>query len=92
LAALLPYFYLGIAITLEVIGTSALKASETFTRLLPSLLTLVAYAGSFLFLALTLRTVPIGIAYATWSGLGIVLIAFIGWLWFKQPLDTPAIS
>ena len=80
MTAVLPYIYLGIAITLEVIGTSALKASETFTRLVPSLLTVVAYAGSFLFLALTLRTVPIGIAYATWSGLGIVLIAFIGWL------------
>jgi small multidrug resistance pump len=87
----LPYLYLGLAITLEVIGTSALKASDTFTRLLPSLLTLAADAGSFLFLALSLRTIPVGIAYAMWAGLGIVLVAAIGWLWFKETLDVPAI-
>jgi small multidrug resistance pump len=52
---------------------------------------LVAYAGSFLFLALSLRTIPVGIAYAMWAGLGIVLIAAIGWLWFKETLDVPAI-
>jgi small multidrug resistance pump len=86
-----PYLYLAIAITFEVIGTSALKASETFTRLVPSVVTLAAYTVSFLFLALSLRTIPVGIAYAIWSGLGIVLIALVGWLWFKQPLDTPAL-
>jgi small multidrug resistance pump len=90
-AVVLPYLYFSVAIMLEVIGTSALKASDSFTRLLPSLLTVVAYAGSFLFLALTLRTIPVGIAYAAWAGLGIVLIAAIGCLWFKQPLDFPAI-
>jgi len=87
----LPYLYLGVAIVFEVIGTSALQASETLTRLVPSLVMVVAYAASFLFLALTLRTIPVGIAYAVWSGIGIVLIAAVGWLWFKQPLDLPAL-
>jgi small multidrug resistance pump len=87
----LPYLYLAVAIIFEVIGTSALKASDTFTRLLPSLVTVVTYAASFLFLALSLRTIPVGIAYAVWAGLGIVLIALVGWLWFKQPLDGPAL-
>ena len=66
----LPYLYLALAIAFEVIGTSALKASDTFTRLVPSLVTLIAYTVSFLFLALSLRTIPIGIAYAMWAGLG----------------------
>lgn len=87
----LPYLYLGIAIIFEVIGTSALQASESFTRLIPSLITAVTYAASFLFLALTLKTIPVGIAYALWSGVGIVLIAAVGWFWFKQALDTPAL-
>lgn len=87
----LPYLYLGIAIVFEVIGTAALQASESFTRLVPSLITAVTYAASFLFLALTLRTIPVGIAYALWSGIGIVLIAAVGWFWFKQALDTPAL-
>lgn len=87
----LPYLYLSFAIAFEVVGTAALKESETFSRLIPSLVTLVAYAASFLFLALSLRTIPVGIAYAMWAGLGIVLIALIGWLWFKQSLDLPAL-
>ena len=70
----LPYLYLALAIAFEVLGTSALKASETLTRLVPSLVTLIAYTASFVFLALSLRTIPIGIAYAIWAGLGIVLI------------------
>ncbi len=86
----MPYLYLGAAIVFEVIGTSALKASDTFTKLLPSVLTLAAYGLSFLLLALTLRTIPVGIAYAMWAGLGIILISLVGWLWFKQPLDLPA--
>jgi small multidrug resistance pump len=87
----LPYLYLALAIAFEVIGTSALKASETFTRLVPSLVTLVTYMVSFVFLALSLRTIPIGIAYAIWAGLGIVLIALVGWFWFRQTLDVPAL-
>ena len=85
------YVYLGIAIVSEVIGTSALKASDGFTRLLPGLATLVAYACAFYFLSLTLRSIPVGIAYAIWSGAGIVLIALIGVFWFRQPLDLGAV-
>jgi len=87
----LPYIYLGTAIVFEVIGTSALQASQTLTRLVPSLVMAAAYGASFVFLALTLRTIPVGIAYALWSGIGIVLIAAVGWFWFKQSLDTPAL-
>lgn len=87
----MAYLYLGAAIVFEVIGTSALKASDSFTKLIPSLVTVGTYAVSFLLLALTLRTIPVGIAYAMWAGIGIVLIALVGWLWFKQPLDTPAV-
>jgi len=85
------YFYLGLSIVFEAIGTSALKESDAFTRLIPSLITIVAYAVSFFFFSLTLRTIPLGISYAIWAGLGIVLIALVGWLWFKQPLDAPAL-
>ena len=87
----MAYLYLGAAIVFEVIGTSALKASDSFTKLIPSLVTVGTYAVSFLLLALTLRTIPVGIAYAMWAGVGILLIALVGWLWFKQPLDTPAV-
>ena len=87
----LPYLYLALAIAFEVVGTSALKASETLTRLVPSLVSLIAYTASFVFLALSLRTIPIGISYAMWAGLGIVLIALVGWFWFRQTLDVPAL-
>jgi small multidrug resistance pump len=87
----LAYLYLAGAILFEVIGTWALKASDTFTRLVPSIVTVVSYIVSLLFLALSLRTIPIGIAYAMWAGLGIVLIALVGWLRFEQPLDGPAV-
>jgi small multidrug resistance pump len=85
------YVYLGVAIVAEVIGTSALKASNGFTQLVPSLITIVTYAVAFYFLSLTLRTIPVGIAYAIWSGIGIVLIALIGLFWFRQPLDLAAV-
>ena len=87
----LPYLYLGIAIVLEVIATSALKASEGFTRLLPTLIMFGGYTASFYCLSLSLRVLPTGIAYAIWSGVGIVLISLVSWLWFKQNLDTPAL-
>ena len=74
----------------EVIATSALKSSEGFTRLGPSLLVAAGYGVAFYFLSLTLKSVPVGVAYAIWSGAGIVLIALIGWLVLKQPLDLPA--
>ena len=84
------YVYLALAIVAEVIATSALKASEGFTRLGPSLLVAAGYGIAFYFLSLTLKSVPVGVAYAIWSGAGIVLIALIGWLVLKQPLDLPA--
>lgn len=85
------YATLFIAIMLEVFGTSALQRSEQFTRLVPTLLMAVSYAASFYFLSLVLRTMPLGIAYAIWSGLGIVLVSLIGLVAFGQKLDLAAI-
>ena len=85
------YIFLAVAIVSEVIATSFLKASNGFTRLVPSVVTVLGYGTSFYFLSLTLATVPTGIAYAIWSGVGIILISLIGWIVFKQTLDTPAI-
>ena len=87
----MPYLFLTIAIVSEVIATSALKASEEFTRLVPSLIVVAGYAMAFYFLTLTLRTIPVGIAYALWSGLGVVLISAAAWVLFKQALDLPAV-
>ncbi|MBC8208900.1 MAG: multidrug efflux SMR transporter [Desulfobulbaceae bacterium] len=84
------YLYLTIAIVAEVIGTSALKASDAFTKVGPSILVVAGYAISFYFLALVLKVIPIGVAYAIWAGLGIVLITLVGALSFKQLPDTPA--
>jgi small multidrug resistance pump len=86
------YVYLGLAIVSEVIGTTALKASDSFTRPLPSLITVGCYALSFYLLTFSLRVLPTGIAYAIWSGVGIVLISLVSWLWFKQTLDLAAIA
>lgn len=80
-----------VAIVTEVIGTSSLKASDGFSRLGPSLLTIMGFGTSFFFLSLTLRTIPISIAYAVWSGVGIVLITLVGWFFFGQRLDLPAL-
>ena len=88
----MTYVYLISAIVLEVIGTSALQASEQFTRPKPLILTAVGYAASFYCLSHVLRTMPVGIAYAIWSGLGIALITLVGLVWFGQKLDTPAIA
>lgn len=85
------YLHLAVAIAAEVMATSALKASEGFTRLGPSLIVVAGYAVAFYFLSLVLRTVPVGVAYAIWSGAGIVLIALIGWVVLRQPLDLPAL-
>lgn len=85
------YLALGLAIVAEVIATSALKASESFTRWLPSIVTVIGYITSFWFLSITLRTVPVGVAYAIWSGLGIVLITTVAWLLFGQRVDLPAV-
>ena len=87
----MSYVYLTIAIVSEVIATSALKGSEEFSRLVPSLIVAVGYASAFYFLTLTLRTIPIGIAYALWSGIGVVLISVAAWILYRQTLDVPAI-
>jgi small multidrug resistance pump len=84
------WLFLSIAIVSEVIGTSALKATGEFTRLWPSVIVVVSYFSAFYFLTLTLRTIPIGIAYAIWSGVGVALITLVGWLFYKQTLDMPA--
>lgn len=86
------YLYLMAAVLAETIGTSALQASQQFSRLIPSLIVIVAYGTSFFLLSLTLRTMPVGIVYAIWSGLGIVLISVIGYLVFGQRIDAPAIA
>ncbi|RBL94103.1 QacE family quaternary ammonium compound efflux SMR transporter [Chitinophaga flava] len=87
----MKYLLLFIAIVAEVIATSALKASEGFTRLWPSVLVVLGYSVAFYCLSVTLKQIPLGIAYAIWSGLGIVLVSIIGLVVFKQKLDTPAI-
>lgn len=81
---------LAIAIFAEVIGTTALKASNEFTRLLPSLLVVGGYGTAFYFMAISMRVLPVGIMYAIWSGMGIVLVSIIGWLVYKQTLDLPS--
>ncbi|MTG97714.1 MULTISPECIES: DMT family transporter [Myroides] len=85
------FVFLIVAIILEVIATSTLKKSENFTKLLPTVITLAGYAGAFYFLSLTLRTIPIGIAYALWSGIGIVLVTITAYFIYKQKLDLAAI-
>ncbi|MDJ0629846.1 MAG: SMR family transporter [Rhodobacter sp.] len=85
------YFFLVAAILAETIGTTALQASQQFTRLTPSLIVVAGYGVSFYLLALALKTIPVGIAYAIWSGLGIVFIAVIGLAIFGQRLDLPAV-
>jgi small multidrug resistance pump len=86
----MKWVYLLIAIVAEVVGTSALKASQGFTVLLPSVIVLLGYLVAFYFLSLTLDRIPVGIAYALWSGIGIVFITAVGWLWFGQTLDAGA--
>lgn len=85
------FFILLIAVTAEVVATSALKASEGFTRLLPSIIVVIGYGVAFTCLSLTLKTIPVGVAYAIWSGAGTALVALVGWLYFKQHLDLAAI-
>lgn len=91
MAPMQKWIFLVIAIISEVIATSALKSSAGFTRLWPSIVVVTGYASAFYFLSLTLNVIPIGIAYAIWSGVGVALIALISWLYFKQPLDFAAI-
>jgi small multidrug resistance pump len=85
------YAMLLVAIVLEVIGTTALQMSQQFTRLGPSVVLVLCYVAAFYFLSLTLRVIPVGIAYAIWSALGIVLISAVGLVFFRQKLDLAAI-
>ncbi|GAA5010285.1 multidrug efflux SMR transporter AbeS [Acinetobacter puyangensis] len=87
----MSYVFLAIAIISEVIATSALKASNGFTVLIPSLITIVGYVIALFCLSLTLKTIPVGIAYAIWSGAGIILISTVGWVLYKQQLDLAAL-
>lgn len=85
------YAMLVLAIVFEVLGTSAMQAAQHFTRLLPTLVMVVCYAVAFYFLSYTLKAIPVGIAYAIWSGLGIVLISVAGYFLFGQKLDFAAL-
>lgn len=87
----MKYLYLALAIALEVTGSTFLKASDGFTKLIPSIITAIAFALCFFFLSQALKTIPLGIAYAIWAGVGIVLTAAISVVIFKQSLDAPAI-
>lgn len=82
---------LAIAIISEVLATAALRESNGFTRMLPTAFVVLGYGTAFYFLSIALRDMPVGIAYAVWSGVGIVLISTIGWVMFGQKLDWPAI-
>lgn len=85
------WIYLAVAIVAEVVGTSFLRASAGFTKLVPSLMVVAGYGLAFFFLSLTLKDIPVGIAYAVWSGAGVTLITAIAWIFFGQKLDTAAI-
>ncbi len=86
------WVFLAIAIASEVVATSALKAAEGFTRPWPSVAVVVGYAAAFYFLSLTLKVIPVAVAYAIWSGVGVGLIALIGWLVYGQALNLPAVA
>lgn len=87
----MKYFYLGLAIVLEVFGSSFLKKSEGFTKLVPTLIVIAAFTACFYFFSKALQSIPLGIAYAIWAGLGIVLTAMVSVIIFKQKIDFPAI-
>ena len=87
----MPYLILALAVLAETVGTSALQASQQFTKLVPSVVVVIAYGLAFYLLGIALKFFPVGIAYAIWSGLGICFIAIIGWVVFGQKLDLAAI-
>lgn len=87
----MKFLFLFIAIIAEVIATSALKASEQFSKPVPSVIVVAGYLVAFYFLSLTLKTIPVGIAYALWSGVGIVLVSAVGYFVYQQTLDLPAL-
>ena len=85
----MQWLFLSVAVVAEVIATSTLKVSNGFSRFVPSLVVIIGYGVAFYFLSLTLRTMPVGVAYAVWSGVGIALISLIAWLFLGQSLDAP---
>lgn len=85
------YVLLLLAVAAEVVATTALARSESFTKLAPSVVAILGYAAAFWLLSYPMRVLPTGIVYAIWSGLGIVLISAIDWAWFRQALDAPAL-
>lgn len=87
----MAYIYLALAIVTEVIGTTLLKSTEEFTKLIPSVIVVIAYISSFYFLTLTLRSIPVGIAYAVWAGLGIFLVTLFAAIIYKQIPDTATV-
>ncbi|TYT74343.1 DMT family transporter [Desulfobotulus mexicanus] len=87
----MPWVFLSVAIFAEVCGTLALKASDGFTNLYPSIVVLLSYTIAFYCLSLTLRSIPVGIAYAVWAGAGVALIAILAWIFMGQKLDWAAI-
>ena len=87
----MKWIYLLIAIIGEMIATSFLKESTGFTKLVPSIITVLGYGVTFYFLSLALKQIPIGVAYAIWAGVGILLVALVGYFRFHQKLDTPAV-
>ncbi len=87
----MTYWYLAIAIIAEVAATTALRASEEFSRLVPSLIVIVGYGISFYFMMLVLRVIPVGITYAIWSGIGIVLVTIVGAMFYEQIPDVAAL-
>jgi len=86
---LMKWLHLIIAVVSEVIATSALKSSESFTKLYPSLIVVAGYGTAFYFLSLTLRSMPVGIAYAVWSGVGVLLVTLVGMFVYGQRIDLP---
>jgi small multidrug resistance pump len=87
-----PWFYLVAAIVLEVIGTLCLRFTDGFRNWLPTAFVAIAYAGTFYFMSIAIKTMPTGIVYAIWSGIGMALIALIGWVAFNEKLDAPALA
>lgn len=88
----MAWILLAIAIVAEVIATSALKLSDGFTKFWPALLVILGYALAFYLLSLVVRQLPVGIVYAIWAGLGVVLVSLVGWIYFGQKLDFASIA
>ena len=88
----MSYLLLGLAIIAEVIATSALKSAEGFTKIIPSMISIVGYMVAFYLLSIVLKSISVGVAYAIWAGLGIVLIVLVGFFVFNQKLDFPALA